>query len=84
MENSDKPDGYNKMLKAIANANNVEYTDWDSIVLHLAHGEKSLVKIKMMRQDMEAMESLHGQERKEIIDLMIQTLEEQVKSSSEK
>lgn len=75
---------YAAILKAeVDKLQNTEYHDWDSIVLHLAHGEKSVVKIKMMRQDMDAMSTLHGQSRSELIEMMVQTMEDEVKSAGE-
>lgn len=79
MEDNKDSQEYLDILKAeLEKFQNVEYADWDSIVLHLGLGEKSVVKIKVMRQDMEAMKSLHSQSRSEMLELMIQTLEAEV------
>jgi hypothetical protein len=81
MEENKDAQEYAEILKAEADKfQNKEYEDWDSIVLHLAQGDKSVVKIKMMRQDIEAMQSLHGQSRSELLELMIQTIEEEAKN----
>ena len=82
-ENKDARE-YSEILKAeVEKFQNKEYVDWDSIVLHLAHGDKSVVKIKMMRQDMEAMQSLHGQSRADLINLLIETMEEEAKNKKD-
>jgi hypothetical protein len=81
MEENKDAQEYAEILKAEADKfQNKEYEDWDSIVLHLAQGDKSIVKIKMMRQDIDAMQSLHGQSRSELLELMIQTIEDEAKN----
>lgn len=54
-----------------------EYTDWDSLVITLALGDKKPVSIKMMRHDMEIMTETHLAKRAEVIEMMIQALEEE-------
>lgn len=54
---------------------NKVYEDYDSIVIQLNKGDESIGNIKMMRQDLEAMMSLHGQSRQDILELLVQTIE---------
>jgi hypothetical protein len=60
---------------------NVTYPDWDNVIVQLCQGEKGIANIKMQRQDIEAIQALHGSERTEVIEMMFQALEEQVKQS---
>lgn len=54
---------------------NKKYSDYDSIIIQLNNGDECIGNLKMMRQDLEALMSLHGQPRADIIELMIATLE---------
>lgn len=54
---------------------NKKYTDYDSIIIQLNNGDKCIGNIKMMRQDIEALNSLQGQSRANVIELMISTIE---------
>jgi hypothetical protein len=58
-----------------------EYTDWDSLVITLALGDKAPVSIKMMRHDMETMAETHLTKRADVIEMMIQALEEEAANS---
>ena len=57
---------------------NKTYPDWDNVILQVNLGDESVANIRMQRQDMEAIQSLHGSERTEVIEMMLQALEEQV------
>lgn len=59
---------------------NKQYKDWDSIILQLNNDEKGIANIKMMRQDLESMQESHGANRGEIIEMMIQSLVEELAS----
>lgn len=59
----------------LKNFENRVYEDYDSVVIQLNKGDVSKGTIKMMRQDIEAMMSLHGQARQDILELLMQTLE---------
>ena len=69
--------------KQINEIKNKEYSDWDSLQITLVEKEEGKATVRMMRQDMEAMANLHGQSRGEIIEMMIQTLEEEYKNQTE-
>jgi hypothetical protein len=56
------------------------YNDWDSIIVQLNLKEEGLLNIKMMRQDLEALAANHGQERKDVVEMMIQAIEEQLQN----
>jgi len=60
------------------NLENKTYPDWDNVILQLCQGDKGIANIRMQRQDIEAMMSLHGTDREEVIEMMFQALEEQV------
>ena len=60
---------------------NKTYPDWDNVIVQLCQGEKGIANIRMQRQDIEAIQALHGSERNEVIEMMFQALEEQVKNS---
>ena len=60
------------------NFENKTYPDWDNVILQVNLGDESVANIRMQRQDMEAIQSLHGSERTEVIEMMLQALEEQV------
>ncbi len=63
---------------------NKKYTDWDSLAIDVCLEDKSLGKIRMMRQDMEAMQKMHLAERKDIIEMMIQALIDEYQDKEEK
>jgi hypothetical protein len=63
------------------NLENKTYPDWDNVILQLCQGDNGIANIRMQRQDIEAMMALHGSDREEVIEMMFQALEEQVKQS---
>ncbi len=65
------------LQKQVEELKNKTYTDWDSLVIQLQHGDTAKGTIRMMRQDMEALTAMHAAERKDVIEMMIQALEEQ-------
>jgi len=71
----------NENLEKLEKLENITYPDWDNVIVQLCQGEKGIANIKMQRQDMEAIQALHGSERTEVIEMMLQALEEQVKQS---
>jgi len=60
---------------------NIEYTDWDGLIVQLNMGKEGVQTIKMMRQDMEVMAENHGATRAEVVEMMLQALEEELKNS---
>lgn len=65
------------------NVENKTYPDWDNVILQLMQGDNGIANIRMQRQDIEAIQALHGSERTEVIEMMFQALEEQVKEKNE-
>ena len=63
----------------MVNVENKTYPDWDNIIIQLNQGDSAILNIRMMRQDMEAMSKDHGQERKDIMEMMVQAIEEQIR-----
>ena len=63
--------------------NNKKYTDWDSLGIEVCLGDTSLGRIRMMRQDMEAMETMGMAERKDVVEMMIQALIDEYKKKEE-
>ena len=61
---------------------NKKYQDWDNVVVQLVKGETSVVAMQMYRQDLEILSESHGEERAKIIELMIQALEEELKTKN--
>lgn len=62
---------------------NKTYPDWDNVILQVNQGDESVANIRMQRQDMEAIMSLHGSPRTEVVEMMLQALEEQIKERNE-
>ncbi|NBO21779.1 hypothetical protein EBU94_00340 [bacterium] len=62
---------------------NKQYSDWDSIIVQLNLKDEGLLNIKMMRQDLEALAASYGQERRDVVEMMIQTIEEQLQNKQE-
>jgi cupin superfamily acireductone dioxygenase involved in methionine salvage len=60
---------------------NIEYKDWDGLILQLNMGKEGVQTIKMMRQDMEVMAENHGVTRADVVEMMLQALEEELKNS---
>ena len=61
---------------------NKKYEDWDSIIIQLNSGENSVLNIRMMRQDLEAMSEDHGTGRGHVMEMMVQAMEEQLAEKS--
>jgi hypothetical protein len=62
---------------------NKKYNDWDSLGIEVCLGDTSLGRIRMMRQDMEAMQGMHLAERKDVIEMMVQALIEEYEKPEE-
>lgn len=60
---------------------NIEYKDWDSLILQLNIGKEGVQTIKIMRQDMEVMAENHEATRADVVEMMLQALEEELKNS---
>lgn len=59
------------------------YPDWDSMIIQLNQGDEVVLNIRMMRQDMDAMGVLHGQDRKDFMELMVSTMEDQINNPTQ-
>lgn len=59
---------------------NKKYQDWDSIVIHLAKEDKSVASIQMHRQNLEALAADYQQPRKDVFELLIAALEEELQN----
>ena len=70
--------------KQLEEMKNIEYSDWDSITIELCHGENSRARIRIMRQDMDAMAKMHEVDRENIIGLMIDALEDEYQEKTSK
>jgi len=68
------------MLEAQAN---VKYEDWDNVIVQLMNGDEAVINSRIMRQDIEALANLHAQERKDIIDMLITAMENEVAAKKE-
>ncbi len=64
----------------LENLKNKTYPDWDNVIVQLNLGDQGVANIRMMRQDMEAIQMSHGQGQKDVMDLLFQALEEQLKN----
>ena len=62
---------------------NKKYNDWDSLGIEVCLGDTSLGRIRMMRQDMEAMQTMGMAERKDVVEMMIQALIDEYKKKEE-
>jgi hypothetical protein len=60
---------------------NIEYNDWDSIVVQINLGNTGVQTIKMMRQDLEVLAENHGATRADVLEMLLQALEEEFKNS---
>jgi hypothetical protein len=69
--------------KQLTELKNKEYTDWDSLQITIVLKDNAVANIRMMRQDIEAMEELHDAKKGEVIEMMIAALEEEYKNKSE-
>ena len=54
---------------------NKKVYEWDSLVIQLENGEDVHGSIRIMKQDMDNMKELHGMERGEILELLVEALE---------
>ena len=70
--------------KQLEEMKNIEYSDWDSITIELCHRETSRARIRMMRQDIDAMAKMHEVDRENIIGLMIDALEDEHQENASK
>jgi hypothetical protein len=60
--------------------NNFVY-DWDSITIQLGKENEIHGSIRIMKQDMDNMKFLHGMERGEILEMLVEALETTEKPS---
>lgn len=79
--NEDAKDALKNQLDSLKN---IEYSDWDSLQIAIVLKDKNVANIRMMRQDIEAMELMHYTNKGEIVSMMIATLEEDYKNRKEK
>lgn len=72
------------MMTTTEEEENKHYEDWDTIIISLRKeaNTASSVSIKVSRQDLEMFETNTKTGRSEMIEMMIQTLEEQLVTSS--
>lgn len=68
------------MLEAQAN---VKYEDWDNIIIQIMDGDKAVLNTRIMRQDLDAIGSLHNQPRAEILELLVQAMENEIAAKKE-
>lgn len=54
--------------------NNFVY-DWDNLVIQIGNGDEVHGSIRIMKQDMVGMQDLHGMERADILDMLVNALE---------
>ena len=57
---------------------------FDKLIIELQKDKKSVASISIKAQDLDFLESAHGQSRSSIIEDMIQTMEEGIKEKSKK
>jgi hypothetical protein len=57
---------------------NKTYSDWDNIIIQVNQGDESVLNLRMMRQDLDAMMSNEGVDREYVLGLMLAALEEQI------
>lgn len=65
------------------NIENKVYPDWDNIIIQLNQGDKALLNIRMMRQDMELMHKDHGSDRSKVMEMMVLAMEEEIQTRAE-
>ena len=61
---------------------NIEYKDWDSLIVQINLGKEGVQTIKMMRQDLEVMAENHGATRADVVEMMLQALEEELEKTT--
>lgn len=71
------------LQKQVEELKNKTYPDWDSMIIQLNQGDEVVLNIRMMRQDMDAMGELHGQDRKDFMELMVSTMEDQINNPAQ-
>jgi len=62
---------------------NKVYPDWDNIIIQINQGDESVLNLRMMRQDLEAMMTNEGVDREYVLGLMLAALEEQLANPTE-
>jgi hypothetical protein len=62
---------------------NKTYPDWDNVVIQINQGDKSVLNLRMMRQDLDAMMELHGVDREYVLGLMLAALEDEIANPAE-
>lgn len=62
---------------------NKVYPDWDNIIIQINQGDTSVLNLRMMRQDLEAMMHNEGVDREYVLGLMLAALEEQIANPAE-
>lgn len=83
MEQTNINDAKAALKSQLEDLKNVEYADWDSLQIAIVLKDKAVANIRMMRQDIEAMEKLHNAGKGEVIEMMIAALEEEYKNKTE-
>lgn len=81
MEESNAPDleaAKEALQKQVKELKNKVYPDWDNLIIQLNQGDESVLNIKMMRQDIDSMCGMHGQTRKDVMELMVAAMEDQI------
>ena len=71
------------LQKQVEELKNKTYPDWDNIIIQLNQDDKVVLNIRMMRQDMDAMMANHGQDRKEIMELLVSAMEDQINNPTQ-
>jgi len=59
----------------MANEENTFKYEWDSLIIQIGNGEDVHGSIKIMKQDMDNMQELHGMERGDILAMLVDALE---------
>ena len=49
--------------------------EWDSVIIQINNGENGVGAIRMMKQDIEALMELHGEERGTVLDMCLMAVE---------
>ena len=62
---------------------NKTYPDWDNIIIQINQNDESVLNLRMMRQDLEAMMTNEGVDREYVLGLMLSALEEQLANPTE-
>ena len=59
----------------MANEENTFKYEWDSLIIQIGNGEDVHGSIKIMKQDMDGMQDLHGMDRADILEMLVAALE---------